>query len=71
MVDQPIPDNGFSIIVYAMKLTGQNTILISSVSSGKTGEMSEPDMNIQMRDNIGDSELPSVTIMIGQRPRII
>jgi hypothetical protein len=64
MVDQPNYDNGFSIIVYAMKLTGQNTILISSVPTDKGNEMSEPHMNIQMRDNIGDIELLSSSSLL-------
>jgi hypothetical protein len=60
MVDQSISDDhSFSIIVYAMKLTGHNTIVISSVVSDKIDKLNQPNFVIQLQDNIGDSELIS------------
>lgn len=59
MVDQSISDdNSLSIIVYAMKLTGQNTMVISSVVSDKD-EPNQPGFTILLRDNIGDANLLS------------
>lgn len=59
MVDQSISDNhSLSIIVYAMKLTGHNTMVISSVVSGMDG-YNQPNLTILLRDNIADAKLIS------------
>lgn len=63
MVDQPIPaDNGSAIIVYALKLTGHNTVLISSVLGGEE-ELNLSNLKILLRDNLGDADLLSTNTL--------
>ena len=65
LVDQPIPgDTGLSVIVYAMKLSGHKTIIISSIAGGEVGGLDQPDITIQLRDNIGYAKLLSKSSLI-------
>ncbi len=60
IVDQPSTvDDRFSIIVYAMKLTGNNTLIICSTMSEMSDVLNQPDMTVQLRDNIGHAALLS------------
>ena len=60
MIDQPVSiENGFSIFVYAMRITGQDTTIISSVIETEAVDFSEESTSIQLEDNLGVSSLIS------------
>jgi len=64
MVDQSIYiGENLSIVVYAIKLTGQSTVVFSSVVSDED-RLNQPDFSIMLQDNVGDANLMSKKIFI-------
>jgi hypothetical protein len=59
MVEQPtIGDSKLSLIVYAMKVTGQGTLVISSIAGNEADKLlNSTTTTIQIRDNINIAKL--------------
>jgi hypothetical protein len=65
MVDQSVSnENGLSIVVYAMKISGLNTEIISSVEVSNVDEADQSSINIQMKDDKNVSKLLSKTNLV-------
>lgn len=54
MVDLPIlSTDDYSIVIYAIRLTGQDTIILYSITGAGSDKFSSPSTSVQLRDNVG------------------